>query len=767
MGKPDSLAIPFINFDNQKAEFILYGSTSTIPKIQFEDALAWGESPYQIIEGCSYEYELPEGYYLSGESAILTQSNVKPHYGRLHPNIFVGTLQLEIRATLAHNWSSKVEIEVQSIKTGYREDYRLMLNDIAEKCAELIMRHSSPVTQRFEADQELDSRTDYQRFAFLKSVLDSEEFKGAILKIQHSPVTNWKEVEVDKDIRAIRKIGRKEVRQFAAAGNRLSLPQEHPLRKSCGLDSVPTRLTTGVNSETVDTPENRFVKHVLESFLYLCSHIKLRSKDSPRLSREALLAEQQLEGYLDHSLFRSVGPIQGIPLNSPVLQRREGYREVLKSWLMAELAAKLRWDGGDDVYSGGKRDVAALYEYWLFFKLLDLIERVFKVEAGSIHDLIENTKDRLGLKLKQGNRSKKDPPPISGTHDFGTRKLKIQFNYNRTFSGRAPHDKSGSWTHALRPDYTLSIWPDELELPDAEIQDKVVHVHFDAKYKIEDYLKIFGERNASIEYDEGEEDNLSEIDNEERKGQYKRADLLKMHTYRDAIRRTAGAYILYPGNGIPEQRQGFHEIVPGLGAFAINPSRSGKGVMELENFLKQILQHVLNRASQYEQLAYQSHRIHTEPRWNLHQNWPESVNEDRGLLPGETLVMIGYFKNEQHLNWICKNAVYNWRATLSGNILTLNPIDANARLLILYNHKFPERTMYYRLRGKPIEVWNTKHLILKDYPAPSPKNRKYFIMRLAEDLTPTLQVNSWDLASLPHKPFAPITRLASELLGKR
>jgi len=44
-----------------------------------------------------------------------------------------------------------------------------------------------------------------------------------------------------------------------------------------------------------------------------------------------------------------------------------GYREVLRVWLMFDLAAKLFWQGGEDVYSGDKKDVAVLYEYWLIF----------------------------------------------------------------------------------------------------------------------------------------------------------------------------------------------------------------------------------------------------------------------------------------------------------------------------------------------------------------------------------------------------------------
>ena len=40
----------------------------------------------------------------------------------------------------------------------------------------------------------------------------------------------------------------------------------------------------------------------------------------------------------------------------------------------------------------------------------------------------------------------------------------------------------------------------------------------------------------------------NEEKSENRKGIYKNADLLKMHAYKDAIRRTGGAYVLYPGD---------------------------------------------------------------------------------------------------------------------------------------------------------------------------------------------------------------------------
>ena len=77
------------------------------------------------------------------------------------------------------------------------------------------------------------------------------------------------------------------------------------------------------------------------------------------------------------------------------------------------------------------------------------------------------------------------------------------------------------------------------------------------------------------------------------RGNYKLQDLLKMHAYRDAIKRSHGAYVLYPGRGnSPVTFRGFfHEILPGLGAFAIAPDESGaaQGMEALEKFLDEVL----------------------------------------------------------------------------------------------------------------------------------------------------------------------------------
>ncbi len=233
------------------------------------------------------------------------------------------------------------------------------------------------------------------------------------------------------------------------------------------------------------------------------------------------------------------------------------------------LAAKLIWSGGENVYEAGKRDVAVLYEYWLFFKLLDIIKDVFDIDPKSTEDLIITTEDGLGLKLKQGNHT-----AIKGVYKKNTRWLNVEFSYNRTFSGDKDYPDGGSWTKNMRPDYTLTVWPYEiLDQGDAKKEELIVHIHFDAKYKVENLYNIFSN-----------DINLNEEKTDQSKGKYKRADLLKMHSYRDAIR-TGGAYILYPGQ-VPFNKFGFHEIIPGLGAFPMRPSKTDTGEVNLKTLFQ-------------------------------------------------------------------------------------------------------------------------------------------------------------------------------------
>ena len=130
----------------------------------------------------------------------------------------------------------------------------------------------------------------------------------------------------------------------------------------------------------------------------------------------------------------------------------------------------------------------------------------------------------------------------------------------------------------MRPDFTFSFWPASMHEAEAEIEDCLVHIHFDAKYRVESIAGLFGV------------DSPDELEDEE--AQYrpapgaKRSDLLKMHAYRDAIRRSQGAYVLYPGtDGDSTQWREYHELLPGLGAFAVRPGDADRSMAAIARFI--------------------------------------------------------------------------------------------------------------------------------------------------------------------------------------
>lgn len=734
MSISEKIHIELINGD--KAEFkIVADVADSIQKIDKAEASDNMEAQVQLLEGYQYEYQLTQGYSLAiDDQGIISQSNLNPSTGRLSPNIYVGTLQLDVLNNDQEKCGT-VELEVQSRKTDYRTEYRFMLEEITEKCTDLLMQYTSPANQPFDVDHDNDPKTLYQRFAFLKSVLDSEEFWTAVHRVTTNPATVWLQTEEHRDIRSVRRMNRNVVRQLAASSNRVPLKESHSLYKH--MKSVPEKVITRGKVDTVDTPENRFIKYALETFKNLCGDFKSASKENTRLHKEAEFLEEELEETLNHALFQKISRPATLPLNSPVLQRKAGYREVLRVWLMVNLAARLTWKGGENVYSGGKRDVATLYEYWLFFKLADLLNELFDIDGLTPENLIEETRDKLGLKLKQGEQL-----DIKGKFKSANRKLKIKFSFNRTFKKEGDYPAKGSWTRSMRPDYTLSIWPEGVDEDEAEEQELIVHLHFDAKYKVESLTTLFGQ----------DDENLDEEKEEQNKGTYKRADLLKMHSYRDAIRRTAGAYILYPGGDEKQDWRGYHEIVPGLGAFTLIPSKQNDGSGDLSEFLKDVIQHFLNRTSQREKYSYQTYstfKTKQDSDDKVNESLPEPMGVNRGLIPDETFVLVGYYRDEEHLEWIESTGLYNARAGSARGSLRLKRGESTAKFLLLHSEGELITDKLYQITEEGPRIFSKADLIKKEY-YKIPSQEYYLVYKVEPSHFEELKNRAWDIRKLPN-----------------
>lgn len=570
-----------------------------------------GEEALQLLEGVRYQYELDKPGYSIEETAIARRFLVGVEdrdRGELSTGLHTGLLRLYV--VESGQRVAMASVEVRSAKLNYREEYRAMLERIAEASLDLLAYLPETSQVRLEMDENASAESIQQQFFFIRGLLEGEEFSEAIARILRTPHSRLISVadtrNLSKSFRATQNLGR----ELAAAGRRLPLPATHPLAGPLSghgkvIPSLPSRIAAVSLEETVDTPENRFVKFVLNEFFDALDLIARRleaggTANASFASREVEPLRMKIGELLNHDLFEDVRSVEKIAFSSPVLQRKAGYREILRSWLRFSSTARLVWSGGDDVFGGGKRDVATLYEYWLFFVLWDVVSARLGDAASELlsKGILEQSTNGFGLKLKTGRFF-----PANGFEILhnGVR-LSIQFSYNRTFkaaetrtvSMRIPysgnHPEPGSWTKAMRPDFTLSIWPASLDCDRAELEEAIAHVHFDAKYSVDFVEELFG----PTEIDLGDEKRL------QRAGSYKRADLLKMHAYKDAIRRSQGAYILYPGSasepaGGNSAWREYHEVLPGLGAFIVRPQQEAEGKATLQAFLSDILDHLADK----------------------------------------------------------------------------------------------------------------------------------------------------------------------------
>ena len=631
-------------------------STAPLAETDEEDAREHGETTVQLRESERYEYEVVPANgadlrlrcSLSSRRRSLGTGGEKPDAGLIETRSFCGTLLLELVEGEVDDAKSAVAsalLDVRSLKLDYRTEYRGMLRRLSDEIAGLVADARSSAKAGFRST--FEDRTDAGwlqiQLELLRETLDSADFSAALQRILSFPherlSTVSDSVSTDRPIRWTPSA----VRQLVTGNPRREVPATHPLRTQLGLDSVAERVLVPRKSRDLDTLENRFVKFALGEFRAFLTHAQGVFESCAGWGASAALSRRlaaTVEDWLGRSLFREVGEMRFAPLGSPVLQRKAGYREVLRWWLRFRTAAELSWEGGEELFHAGQRDVASLYEYWLFFELLGwFCQKCRGGNRPAVEELIEGLDEGSpNLRL----RKRMELGPFIGTFAGQSRRLNARFAYNRRFEVTQDRHAGGSWTRRLHPDYTLTFWPEELSEADAERQELLVHVHFDAKYRLEDIEGLFGAEGADDADDEVE-------------GNYKRQDLLKMHAYRDAIKRSQGAYVLYPGRANAAVKlRGFHEILPGLGAFGVAPDENGlaQGLESLEKFLGEVLAHLGNRTTAQERVSYhvaESYTLKEEPvQYGALRLQETDIYGAayRALPPAEHMVLTAWIEND-------------------------------------------------------------------------------------------------------------------------
>ena len=635
----------------------------------------------------------------------------------------MGWLDLEVRSDPDSPIMGLAALEVRTIKLSYEREYRQMLKDIGALAAEATVQGFAPTAQRFELDPGSEAALLYQRFAALASRLFDEELDGALVYVLSQPHREWRD-EFEERAPGLPVGGRSTlVKALTAPGPRVPAPS---LRQSAALRSLPRRLPHRRTEDTWDTVPNRFVRFALERWQSIALDLHKALAGATALEtgparRGRHLAEEvtaRLEELLMAPVLRDASVLTSFPSGNQVLLKREGYRQVFEAYILLEASLAVALELPHDPLAVSQRTVSQLYEMWSYLVLVEVIAEI----AGSpipLGALFQPSEHGLSLGLRIGQASDLDWVLIRRGRQIG-----LTLSFNRTF--RVGEHATGSWTRVMRPDCSLRV-----RVMDARAgPHDDVWLHFDAKYRLERL-----ERFAPDETADAEQDTLAADEEEaESTGVSKREDLLKMHAYRDAIRRSAAAYVLYPGEGAPTLYLEHGEVLPGLGAFPLRPraDASALGKAAIREHLANVLDHFASQITQHERIRYWRDAVFGSDPPELARVYATPFLERP---PADVDVLLGFVRSSQHWDWIRRNGLYNVRAGDRRGAVQFGGRELAAEVVLLYRSEGPShRPIGVFRRQRPWRVLTQADLAALGYP--QPRGDYYFCAELDPVDTP-------------------------------
>jgi len=326
-------------------------------------------------------------------------------------------------------------------------------------------------------------------------------------------------------------------------------------------------------TSSLDTPENRFVLHVLDSSLEGLARFQaaLTMPGVSKSFRDSLSGwVRQVRSYRAASMFRGLGPYTGLSQESLVLHHRAGYSAVYRSWL--KLRQTLQFFASVSHAQLGLRSVNELYEIWCFLRLKELlIDLGFKERE---HAAARWTATALERNLENGQGA-----AFVLTHPEGP---EVRLSHEPVFH-RNKKERFRSLSVAQKPDIVLeAIWKG----PDSK-ERRLLWI-FDAKYRVKPPTT------DPEDPDEGRpQDWLVPPD-----------ALDQMHRYRDAIlhnvdkddattRPVVSAFALYPARmeqtPVNGQENPYHDAIEGVGIGAFPLVPGDDGAVWLSQFLEKTL----------------------------------------------------------------------------------------------------------------------------------------------------------------------------------
>lgn len=425
---------------------------------------------------------------------------------------------------------------------------------------------------------------------------------------------------------------------------------------------------------THNTRENRFVKFTLDRIgrrlANIVGTIKAKSDKAKEADKVADSELAELDGLVSALCKLGNSPLlrglRGEPLrtDSMVLQKRTGYAQVYRHWLLLQKGIEL-FEGASAI---GVRPIWELYELWCFLKMRQMVAGI------------------LGLHFENPQEITEDPMPMVKPFEDNNQEHTVFYNcvdgskarlhYQHTYSRRTGEIHTA--TTENRPDIVLTIVkpndnPDGFELT----------YLFDAKYRLNDDSKLNREDREEMDAAKGADTPPSDAINQ-------------MHRYRDAIyygsdkthnsaKEIIGGYILFPGRSDNDsvRKRYFYQSIESvnIGAFPLLPDADdphNEGTL-LHEFLTKIL--TTERAIDHIKDAIPQ----------------KGLQYESGFEPAEQdLVLVGYYKSDQY-ELIRKNKLYYVPTALGNGSINLVSGFEKTKYLLLHHG---DKREFIRLTGE-------------------------------------------------------------------
>jgi predicted component of viral defense system (DUF524 family) len=427
-------------------------------------------------------------------------------------------------------------------------DYEAMLGEICARIAALPFTAGTGAQLPYDRSLAADPRVLYHAYVYLRHILSEsapreERLLPVLRSLLRDPHRRFDRTRRECELHRCRRVDARTVRRVPTSKlQRVERPTSARLLSEALGGHLPVTVDEPTVRQTFDVPENRFVKAFIGQCIGIIETIAAEAERvggafAARTQGESQQMLRALRLVQQASLWTEVGPMTRLPGESTILQRRQGYREVFRHFLRLRMTTRIPFDQDDrDLLE--VKDIASLYEIWCFFA----VEKAVSAVLGRPIDADSATTSMLQRTLGYDLRV---------TWRDGT-----ALAYNLRFSRSRPEARR-SYSVPLRPDITLRLPSGRTHL-------------FDAKFR----LRKLGDAGGGDADDDEVTDKA-----DERRGDYKRADIYKMHTYRDALG-SATAWVLYPGDLFQ-----FFVDEPGAAALTspeqLDPLREGVGGVPL------------------------------------------------------------------------------------------------------------------------------------------------------------------------------------------